>query len=80
MQINLHYLSGPDIDALAMTDAEILAAVDRSRLRHVIAAHLSQANNLPRLATAALAGVLGCSADEIVVAEQASGFGWLALS
>jgi ornithine cyclodeaminase/alanine dehydrogenase-like protein (mu-crystallin family) len=28
MQINLHYLSGPDIDALAMTDAEILAAVE----------------------------------------------------
>lgn len=28
MQINLHYLSGPDIDALAMTDDEILAAVE----------------------------------------------------
>ncbi len=34
--------------------AEILAAIDRSRLQHVIAAHLSQTNNLPRLATAAL--------------------------
>jgi ornithine cyclodeaminase len=28
MQINLHYLSGPDIDALEMTDAEIIAAVE----------------------------------------------------
>jgi ornithine cyclodeaminase len=28
MQINLHYLSGPDIDALHMTDAEIIAAVE----------------------------------------------------
>ena len=62
------------------TAAEILAALDRSRLRHVIAAHLSQTNNLPRLATAALAGVLGCAAEEIVVAEQARGFDWLALS
>jgi ornithine cyclodeaminase len=28
MQINLHYLSGPDIERLEMTDAEILAAVE----------------------------------------------------
>ena len=28
MQINLHYLSGPDIERLAMTDAEILDAVE----------------------------------------------------
>jgi len=73
-------IAGPFGHLANAAAAEILAAVDRSRLRHVIAAHLSQANNLPRLATAALAGVLGCSADEIVVAEQASGFGWLALS
>ncbi len=60
--------------------AQILAAIDRSRLRHLVAAHLSQTNNLPRLATAALAGVLGCGPDEITVADQASGFGWRALA
>jgi phosphoribosyl 1,2-cyclic phosphodiesterase len=59
--------------------AEILAAIDRSRLRHVVAAHLSKTNNLPRLATAALAGALGCAAEEIAVADQASGFDWRSL-
>jgi phosphoribosyl 1,2-cyclic phosphodiesterase len=59
--------------------AAILAALDRSKLRHVVAAHLSQQNNLPHLAQAALAGVLGASAIEVVVATQDGGFDWLAL-
>jgi hypothetical protein len=45
----------------------------------VIAAHLSQTNNLPRLAAAALAGVLGCAPGEVEVADQANGFGWRSL-
>jgi phosphoribosyl 1,2-cyclic phosphodiesterase len=59
--------------------AEILAAIDRSRLQHLVAAHLSRTNNLPRLAAAALAGVLGCRTDEITVADQANGFDWRAI-
>jgi phosphoribosyl 1,2-cyclic phosphodiesterase len=59
--------------------ALLLAALDRSRLRHVVAAHLSATNNRPDLATAALARVLGCTPAEIVVADQAGGFGWLGL-
>ncbi len=59
--------------------AEILAAIDRSRLQHVIAAHLSQTNNLPRLAVAALSGALGCAPEEIAVADQADGFAWRSL-
>ena len=59
--------------------AGLLAALDRSRLRHVVAAHLSETNNRPELATTALARVLGCTPAEIVVAEQAGGFGWLGL-
>ena len=43
--------------------AEILASLDRSRLRHLVAAHLSQQNNSPELARAAMAGVLGAAAD-----------------
>jgi phosphoribosyl 1,2-cyclic phosphodiesterase len=58
------------------TSAAILSALDRSRLRHVIAAHLSQANNTPRLARAALAGALGCDPDWITVATQEEGFSW----
>jgi phosphoribosyl 1,2-cyclic phosphodiesterase len=56
--------------------ASFLAALDRSRLQHVIAAHLSEKNNLPELARAALAGALGCAPEWIGVAEQTDGFGW----
>jgi len=59
--------------------AEILASLDRSRLRHLVAAHLSQQNNLPELAQAAMAGVLGAAPTEVVVASQAEGFAWLSL-
>jgi phosphoribosyl 1,2-cyclic phosphodiesterase len=56
--------------------AGLLAALDRSRLRHVIAAHLSEQNNRPELARAALAGALGCEPDWIGLATQADGFDW----
>jgi phosphoribosyl 1,2-cyclic phosphodiesterase len=59
--------------------AALLAALDRSRLRHVVAAHLSETNNRPALATAALAGALGCAADEVLVADQVGGLDWLDL-
>jgi len=59
--------------------AEILASLDRSRLRHLVAAHLSQQNNLPELAQAAMASVLGAAATEVVVASQTDGFEWLSL-
>lgn len=54
----------------------LLAALDRTRLRHVIAAHLSQQNNTEALARAALAAALGCEADWVGVATQDEGFGW----
>jgi phosphoribosyl 1,2-cyclic phosphodiesterase len=56
--------------------AELLGALDRSRLRHVIAAHLSQQNNRTDLARRALATVLGCGEEEISVATQEDGFAW----
>ena len=58
------------------TAASLLAGIDCSSLKHVVAAHLSQSNNLPTLATAALAGALGCDAGWIGVAEQEGGFDW----
>jgi phosphoribosyl 1,2-cyclic phosphodiesterase len=54
----------------------ILAALDRSRLKHVIAAHLSRKNNTPELARAALAGALGCAPEWVSVATQEEGFAW----
>lgn len=56
--------------------ATLLAALDRARLKHVIAAHLSQTNNRPDLARAALARVLGCVSEWIGVADQKTGFDW----
>jgi phosphoribosyl 1,2-cyclic phosphodiesterase len=61
------------------TSAAILRAVDRSRLRHVVAAHLSKSNNTPRLARAALAQALDCAPDAVAIATQDEGIGWLDL-
>jgi phosphoribosyl 1,2-cyclic phosphodiesterase len=55
---------------------QLLGALDCSRLKHVIAAHLSQQNNRPDLARAALAQAMGCAADWIGLATQEEGFGW----
>ncbi len=60
--------------------AQIVAAIDRESLQHVVAAHLSQKNNRPDLACAALAGALSCAPDWIGVASQADGFDWRMLS
>ncbi|SMG00910.1 MBL fold metallo-hydrolase [Burkholderia singularis] len=59
--------------------AQILAALDCSRLKHLVAAHLSQQNNTPELAQAALAAALGGGAGDVLVASQRDGFGWLGL-
>ncbi len=56
--------------------AGLLAALDTSRLQHLIAAHLSRHNNTPELARAALSRVMGCAPDWIGVADQEEGFGW----
>jgi phosphoribosyl 1,2-cyclic phosphodiesterase len=55
----------------------LLSALDRSRLKHVVAAHLSQQNNRPEIARAALAAAMGCADDWILVATQDEGFAWL---
>ena len=58
------------------TAASLLTSIDCSGLKHILAAHLSQRNNLPKLATAALSDALGCQADWIGIASQEEGFGW----
>lgn len=56
--------------------ASLLGRVDRRRLQHVVAAHLSEQNNTPDLARAALASVLGCPERDVAVADQQQGFDW----
>ena len=58
------------------TAAQLLASIDCSRLKHVIAAHLSKQNNTPDLAGAALARALNCAPEWIGVATQSDGFEW----
>lgn len=61
------------------TAAEILAACTHTGLQHLVAAHLSEQNNRPELARAALAGACGAGPQDIVVADPARGFDWLAI-
>lgn len=58
--------------------ADLLRQIDRCRLQHVVCAHLSQENNTPELAKAAVALAVDAAPDEIVAADQDGGFGWLA--
>ncbi len=56
--------------------AGLLKRLDCSRLKHLIAAHLSLQNNTPALAVAALACALGCEETWVSVATQDEGFDW----
>jgi phosphoribosyl 1,2-cyclic phosphodiesterase len=56
--------------------ADIVANIEKKSLQHVVAAHLSQRNNRPELACAALSAALGCDAEWIGVATQDGGLDW----
>jgi phosphoribosyl 1,2-cyclic phosphodiesterase len=62
------------------TAGQILSGIDRSRLQHVVAAHLSKKNNTPELVRAAFAMALGCEEGWVEVASQEAGFGWRQIS
>lgn len=56
--------------------AALLGQVLHDNLRTVIAAHLSERNNAPDHAQAALGRVLGCPPHEVPVAHQTDGSDW----
>jgi phosphoribosyl 1,2-cyclic phosphodiesterase len=56
--------------------ADLLRALDTSRLQHILAAHLSRKNNTPELARQALARALDCETEWIGIADQATGCPW----
>jgi len=56
--------------------AALLRSLDRSRLRHLVAAHLSEKNNRPELARRALAAAMNCGDEWIAVADQEQGLDW----
>lgn len=57
--------------------AQILAATTHPGLRRVVAAHLSERNNSPSLACAALAAASGGDASDFTVACPARGTDWV---
>ena len=59
------------------TAAEILAGCMHGGLKRLVAAHLSERNNQPALAQAALAGVFGGQPSDVMVAHPLHGFDWL---
>ncbi len=59
-----------------MSAANLLAKLDNSKLKHIIAAHLSAKNNTQILAKQALSGALNCELDWVGIADQAHGFDW----
>ncbi|MCV2364065.1 MBL fold metallo-hydrolase [Paucibacter sp. DJ1R-11] len=59
--------------------ASLLTSLLHSGLGAVAAAHLSERNNRPELAAAAVAAVRGCRPEEVPVASQAEGLDWITL-
>lgn len=57
--------------------SEILAAIDRARLKTVVGAHLSAQNNTPELARDALTRVIDPAVTVIEIACQQEGFDWM---
>jgi phosphoribosyl 1,2-cyclic phosphodiesterase len=60
--------------------ADLLRSLDKQWLQHLVAAHLSDKNNTPELARAALAEAMDCDAEWIGVASQDSGLEWREIS
>ncbi len=58
----------------------LLTAIDRSRLQHLVAAHISEKNNLPQRVHAAVAEQLPAEAEALVLAHQDLGLDWRTLS
>ena len=56
--------------------ADLLRSLDNGKLKHLVAAHLSQENNRPDLARAALSAVMNCAPDWIAIADQDEGLPW----
>ena len=59
--------------------AELISKIDIGRLQYLIAAHLSEKNNLPQLARDALTSALDRRQLDVLVADQPAGMPWQSL-
>jgi phosphoribosyl 1,2-cyclic phosphodiesterase len=60
--------------------ADLLRRIDHRRLRHLVAGHLSEKNNSPELARAALLDVSAGLADCLCLLDQDASSGWFAVT
>jgi phosphoribosyl 1,2-cyclic phosphodiesterase len=60
--------------------AALLGRLECGRLQHLVAAHLSEKNNTPALARAALSEALDCAEEWIATAHQERGLDWRQIS
>lgn len=60
--------------------AQLLSKLDNSKLKHIVAAHLSAKNNTQALVKDSLSAVLNCAPDWIGIAQQHEGLDWRSLS
>ncbi|NVL28752.1 hypothetical protein F2S73_25350 [Pseudomonas syringae pv. actinidiae] len=69
---------GETLDTQAQTDqaASLVSELGWQDLPHLVLAHLSSKNNLPRLARQCFVDTLGCDPDWLQLADQDSGLDW----
>ncbi len=60
--------------------AEITQKINKDRLQHLVAAHLSEQNNQPQLALGSLAAAVGESGFDLLAADQPAGMPWLTIN
>lgn len=60
--------------------AELLSKIDTAGLQHLVAAHISEKNNLPQLAFDCLTSAAGKSVGAVLVANQPNGMSWLSIN
>jgi len=60
--------------------ADIVKNISRTRLQHLVAAHISEKNNQPELALGCLAAAVGQSSFGILAADQPAGMPWISIN
>lgn len=60
--------------------AELVGSLNLARLQNLVISHVSEKNNQPELAKAALTGVLCDWQGALMTASQSDGFGWIELA
>lgn len=60
--------------------AYFLTQINQSQLQYVVATHISEQNNQTALAIQNICTALACEADDVIMANQESGFDWCELT